>query len=106
MKATWKIALQGGMSAHCPGSAPSAFGMDNDKPGKGKTVSPARATWDTGFFQEAIVSQGLEELGYKVKPAKDLANPIAYKSITLGDIQYWTNGWYPNHISQCPKDFR
>ena len=85
-------------------AAPSAFAM-NMTPGKGKTLSPARATWDTGFFQEAIVSQGLEELGYKVKPAKDLANPIAYKSIALGDIDYWTNGWYPNHISQCPKDF-
>ncbi len=74
-------------------------------PGKGITLQPARATWDTGFFQEAIVSKGLEALGYKVKPPKDLANPIAYKSICLGDIQYWTNGWYPNHISQTPKNF-
>ncbi len=74
-------------------------------PGKGITLQPARATWDTGFFQEAIVSKGLEAMGYKVKPPKDLANPIAYKSICLGDIQYWTNGWYPNHISQTPKNF-
>ena len=85
-------------------AVPSAFAMDMT-PGKGKTLAPARATWDTGFFQEAIVRQGLEELGYKVKAPKDLANPIAYKSIALGDIDYWTNGWYPNHISQTPKDF-
>jgi len=77
----------------------------SDMPGKGVTVSPARATWDTGFFQEAIVRKGLEALGYNVKKPKDLQNPIAYKSIALGDIDYWTNGWYPNHISQTPKDF-
>ena len=76
-----------------------------EKPGEGVTVQPARATWDTGFFQEAIVRQGLEALGYDVKMPKDLANPIAYKSIALGDIAYWPNGWYPNHLSQTPKDF-
>ena len=37
--------------------------MANDKPGKGITLKPARATWNTGFFQEALVRQGLEELG-------------------------------------------
>jgi len=76
-----------------------------EKPGEGVTVKPARATWDTGFFQEAIVRKGLEALGYDVKMPKDLQNPIAYKSIALGDIDYWTNGWYPNHLSQTPKDF-
>lgn len=76
-----------------------------EKPGEGVTVQPARATWDTGFFQEAIVRQGLVALGYDVKKPKDLANPLAYKSITLGDIGYWANGWYPNHLSQTPKDF-
>jgi len=45
-------------------------------PGKGVTVKSARATWTTGFFLEALVSRGLEDLGYKVKTPKDLANPI------------------------------
>jgi glycine betaine/proline transport system substrate-binding protein len=79
--------------------------MASDKPGAGKTVEPARATWNTGFFQEALVRRGLEELGYKVKKAKDLANPIFYKSLTLGDIDYWTNGWFPMHDAQLPKNF-
>jgi glycine betaine/proline transport system substrate-binding protein len=78
---------------------------DNAKPGEGVTVQPARATWNTGFFQEAIVRKGLEELGYKVKKAKDLANPIFYKSVSLGDVDYWTNGWFPNHDGQLPKGF-
>jgi ABC-type proline/glycine betaine transport system substrate-binding protein len=76
------------------------------KPGKGTTVQPARATWNTGFFQEALVRKGLEELGYKVKTPKDLANPIFYKSVALGDVDYWTNGWFPMHNASCPKLLR
>lgn len=75
------------------------------KPGRGTTVRPARATWPTGFFQEALVRRGLAELGYKVKRPKDLQNPIFYKSVALGDVDYWTNGWFPNHDSQLPKGF-
>jgi glycine betaine/proline transport system substrate-binding protein len=74
-------------------------------PGKGITVQPARATWNTGFFQEALVRRGLEALGYKVKTPKDLQNPIFYKSVSLGDVDYWANGWFPNHDSQLPKNF-
>ncbi|MFH1135364.1 MAG: glycine betaine/L-proline ABC transporter substrate-binding protein ProX [Pseudomonadota bacterium] len=77
----------------------------NMTPGKGVTVKPARATWNTGFFQEALVRRGLTELGYEVKKPKDLQNPIFYKSAALGDVDYWTNGWFPNHESQLPKDF-
>jgi len=75
------------------------------KPGDGVTLIPARATWNTGFFQEALARRGLEELGYKVKKPKDLANPIAYKSIYLGDIDYWCNGNFPLHTPQLPKNF-
>lgn len=74
-------------------------------PGKGIQVQPARATWNTGFFQEALVRKGLEELGYKVKKPKDLQNPIFYKTVTLGDVDYWTNGWFPMHDAQLPKNF-
>ena len=74
-------------------------------PGKGVKVQPARATWNTGFFQEALVRRGLDTLGFKVKKPKDLANPIFYKSVALGDVDYWTNGWFPNHDGQLPKNF-
>jgi len=77
----------------------------NKTPGKGKTINPARATWSTGFFQEALVRKAFEELGYKVKAPKDLANPIFYKSVTLGDVDYCVNGWFPIHNAQMPKNF-
>ena len=85
--------------------APPAFAADQMKPGKGVTVRPARATWNTGFFQDALIARALTELGYNVKKAKDLQNPIFYKSVALGDVDYWGNGWFPNHDSQLPKNF-
>ncbi len=78
---------------------------ESAQPGKGTKLQPARATWNTGFFQEALVRKGLEELGYKVNKPKDLSNPIFYKSVSLGDVDYWTNGWFPMHDAQLPKNF-
>jgi glycine betaine/proline transport system substrate-binding protein len=84
----------------------SAFAMaDGHMPGKGVKVQPARATWNTGFFQEALVRKALGELGYEVDKPKDLQNPIFYKTVSLGDVDYWTNGWFPNHDGQLPKGF-
>ena len=72
-------------------------------PGKGVKVQPARATWNTGYFQEALVRAGLKELGYDVADPKELQNPLFYQSVMLGDVDYWANGWFPNHTSQMPK---
>ena len=74
-------------------------------PGKGITVKPARATWTTGFFLEAIYSRALEHLGYTVKDPKNLANPIFYQSLVNGDVDFWANGWFPLHNTQLPKNF-
>jgi len=77
----------------------------NQTPGKGVEVQPARATWNTGYFQEALVRAGLKELGYDVKDPKELQNPIFYQSVMLGDVDYWANGWFPLHNAQLPKRF-
>jgi glycine betaine/proline transport system substrate-binding protein len=78
---------------------------DTHMPGKGITVQPARATWTTGFFLEALYSRALEELGYTVKDPKKLANPIFYQSVCDGDVDFWANGWFPIHYAQLPKNF-
>ena len=78
---------------------------DQQKPGKGVSVQPARATWNTGYFQEAIVRAGLEELGFQVNQPKELQNSLFYLAVTLGDVDYWTNGWFPMHKEHMPKDF-
>jgi len=104
MRAVWKSLLVCCVAVSLAVIAPPVM-ASSDMPGKGVTVQPARATWNTGFFQEALVRRGLEELGYKAKAPKDLQNPIFYKSVALGDVDYWTNGWFPNHDSQLPKNF-
>ena len=78
---------------------------DQQKPGENVSVQPARATWNTGYFQEALVRAGLKELGYKVKRPKELQNSLFYLAVTLGDVDYWTNGWFPMHKEHMPKDF-
>ncbi|MEJ2662170.1 MAG: glycine betaine/L-proline ABC transporter substrate-binding protein ProX [Desulfobacteraceae bacterium] len=89
----------------------------NMTPGKGTTVRPARATWNTGFFQEALVRRGLEELGYNVKRPKDLQNPIflskrevdKYHIVSLDDFKrdevrkaFDTNGDGKADLTACP----
>lgn len=76
-----------------------------DLPGKGTTVQPARATWTTGFVLEAIYSRALSELGYEVRKAKDLSNPIFYQAVCQGDVDFWANGWFPLHDAQLPDNF-
>jgi len=78
---------------------------DSHMPGKGKTVKPARATWDTGFFLEAVYSRALEDLGYNVEDPKKLSNPIFYQSLVNGDVDFWANGWFPLHDTQLPDNF-
>lgn len=80
-------------------------GATQDMPGKGIKVQPARATWKTGFFQEALVRRGLESLGYKVQAPKDLQVRSFYKSVAQGEVDYWANGWFPDHTKQLPENF-
>jgi glycine betaine/proline transport system substrate-binding protein len=47
----------------------------------------------------------MEELGYEVKPVKELTNPLFYQSVALGDVDYWANGWFPTHNNQLPRNF-
>lgn len=77
-------------------SSDSEGGADS-LPGEGKTVQPARATWDTGYFNEALYSRALEELGYDVEDFLELDNPVFYQQVGLGDVDFWANGWFPAH---------
>jgi glycine betaine/proline transport system substrate-binding protein len=78
---------------------------DQLKPGEGVKVQPARATWNTGYFQEALVRAGLKELGYNVQKPKELQNPLFYQALAFGDVDYWANGWFPMHKEHMAKNF-
>ena len=49
--------------------------------------------------------QLLGDLGYEVEAPKSLANPIFYQSVTVGDVDFWANGWFPLHNTQLPAGF-
>ncbi len=74
------------------------------RPVVGKTVSMARATWDTGWFQTEIFKKLLEELGYPVKEPKTMDNQEFYLSAARGDMDLWANGWFPSHKSFLEED--
>ncbi|MBV0890968.1 glycine betaine/L-proline ABC transporter substrate-binding protein ProX [Paracoccus sp. Z118] len=68
-----------------------------DQPGEGTSITMAQPTWDTGWFQTAIFSQMLEELGYEVSAPMTLDNPAFYQSVGYGDVTMWVDGWFPIH---------
>ena len=71
--------------------------MAQDRPGEGVKITMAQPTWDTGWFQTAIYSQMLGELGYDVSEPMTLDNPAFYQSVAFGDVTMWVDGWFPLH---------
>ncbi|MGI9643112.1 MAG: glycine betaine/L-proline ABC transporter substrate-binding protein ProX [Acidimicrobiia bacterium] len=64
-----------------------------------EVVQPGRATWPTGYFQAAVYSALLEELGYEVADpaANEYPPPDAYRAMAEGVFDFWANGWYSQH---------
>ncbi|HSS66742.1 MAG TPA: glycine betaine ABC transporter substrate-binding protein, partial [Gammaproteobacteria bacterium] len=83
----------------------TAAGVQAAQPGEGVTVKPARATWDTGWFQTEIYIKALEALGYDVDRPTTLDNPPFYQAVAQGDVDFWVNGWFPLH-NTYKKDFQ
>ncbi|WP_449040679.1 glycine betaine/L-proline ABC transporter substrate-binding protein ProX [Paracoccus sp. (in: a-proteobacteria)] len=68
-----------------------------DRPGEGVQITMAQPNWDTGWFQTAIYSQMLEELGYDVSEPMTLDNAAFFQAVALGDVTMWIDGWFPQH---------
>ncbi len=67
------------------------------KPAATATISMARATWDTGWFQAEIFKRLLEELGYAVDGPHTMDNRDFYLAAAKGKMDLWANGWFPSH---------
>lgn len=70
-----------------------------DRPGEGVTITMARPSWDTGWFQTEIFSQLLRELGYEVSQPMTLDNPAFYQAVGYGDVTMWVDGYFPGHTT-------
>lgn len=73
-------------------------------PVEDKTVSMARATWDTGWFKAEIFKQLLEALGYSVKGPKTMDNQPFFLAAARGEIDLWVNSWFPIHFRYLKDD--
>lgn len=80
-------------------AALSMVASAGELPGAGKTVQPARATWDTGWFQTEIYMRALERLGYDVERPVTLDNQAFYAAVDRGEVDFWVNGWFPLHAA-------
>lgn len=83
-------------------SGDSGDAGDSDAlPGEGIEVTMGRADWQSGYIQAEIYHQILLELGYDVSDPADieLGPSNAYTAMATGDFDFWTNSWYPGHLS-------
>jgi len=61
------------------------------------SISMARATWDTGWFQAEVLKKLLEDLGYMVAEPLTMDNRAFYLAAARGEVDLWANGWFPSH---------
>lgn len=78
-------------------SASSAEGSSESA----RSVRPGRAPWSTGYFQAAIYSALLEELGYEVSnpDAHEYPPSEGYLAMAAGEFDFWANGWFSQHYT-------
>jgi len=81
----------------------SVNALANDKPGEGVVVTPLKSSIAEETFQTLLVSRALEELGFDVKPIRELEYPAAHIAIANGDGTFLADHWYPMHIDFYEK---
>jgi glycine betaine/proline transport system substrate-binding protein len=74
-------------------------------PGEGRIVTPARASWNSGWFHLEVYLEALQRLGFDVKRPATMDNAEFYEAVTRGTVDFWVNGWFPLHNS-FRREFR
>jgi glycine betaine/proline transport system substrate-binding protein len=82
-------------------SAPAVTAVELSDDLAATTVRPGRANWSTGYFQAAVYSALLRELGYTVLGPELNEHPPAeaYLAMAQGEFDFWPNGWYSQHYT-------
>ena len=78
-----------------PADAPAALPLE------GVSITMARADWASGYIQAQIYHDILTSLGAEVSSPADieLGPSNAYTAMAEGAFDFWTNSWYPGHLS-------
>src|SRR5690606_39125344 len=71
--------------------------LATDQPGKGIAVQPLQSSIAEETFQTLLVMKALTQLGYDVKPIKEVEYPTAHIAIANGDATFLADHWNPLH---------
>ena len=69
-----------------------------EMPGKGVSVQPLKSSIAEETFQTLLVMKALEQLGYEVKPIKEIEYAAGHIAIANGDATFLADHWDPLHI--------
>jgi glycine betaine/proline transport system substrate-binding protein len=72
-------------------------------PGKGVSVQPLKSSIAEETFQTLLVMKALEQLGYDVKPIKEIEYAAGHVAIANGDATFLADHWDPLHIDFFEK---
>ena len=78
--------------------AASAASADHHMPGKGVEVQPIKSSIAEETFQTVIVMKALQELGYDVKPIKEIEYATGHVALANGDATFMADHWDPLHV--------
>lgn len=82
----------------CQATNQSSIESENPKiPGKKIRVSSGSSVSTYAIFVTEIMNIGLEELGYKTEPIKQLDIPINHVAVSNGDLDFYGTHWEKVH---------
>lgn len=96
-KKRWTMALKGILIALLTLGLWSTSTQAADLPGKGISVQPLKSSIAEETFQTLLVMKALEQLGYDVKPIKEVEYATAHIAIANGDGTFLADHWDPLH---------
>src|SRR5690606_28460898 len=60
-----------------------------------ETITPARGTWDSGWFDTQVYIEALKALGHEVAAPLTLDDAVRYQALSQGDADFSVMEWFP-----------
>lgn len=78
-------------------AAPTLAASDPQLPGKGVTVQPIKSSVAEETFQHVLIMKALQQLGYDVKPLREVEYATGHLALANGDATFLATHWTPLH---------